>query len=156
YIAVADQQPQRVRIHRDRLLWEADRGAQQRQLPLAVMSRAQVADELLRLQHPPRPSPITVVTGADSPEMVFGGAHRGTVLAEESINFLLTVRIHAQHGSRLAVRSDDQVTDLQLADRAESVRGQHPGADWHRSTPHVREGGDLDRARGHELGDRVG
>src|SRR5213076_1290584 len=65
------------------------------------------------------------VLGSRHRPQMFTAAQRGrTVLGGYTEDFLAALGIHAEHGSRAPVRSDDQITDLEVPDRPESRRRQ--------------------------------
>src|SRR5699024_12507943 len=54
----------------------------------------------------------------------------GTVLRGETVDLLLSLRMNTDHRGRPTVRTDDQITDLQLADGPKTLRGQHSAVQW--------------------------
>ena len=154
--AVAEQQAQRVGVHGDFPVREADGRAVQRKLVAVVVVGAQVADHLAGGQDPERLAAAAVVAGGHRPQVITRGQRGGAVLGGDPVDVLLALRVHADDGGGLAVGPDDQVAHGQRADRPEAVRGEHRRVDGLRTSAHVCQGGDLDGAGGHQAGDGVG
>src|ERR1019366_9258400 len=108
---VAEQQAERVRVHRHFPVREAHGCAVQGKLIPVVVIGAQVPDHLASGQDPERLAAAAVVTGGHGPQVIARGQRRGTVLGGDPVDVLLPLRVHADHGGRLAVRPYDEVTD---------------------------------------------
>ena len=120
-----------------------------------VVIGAQVADHLAGGQDPERLAAAAVVAGGHGPQVIARAQRRGAVLSGDPVDVLLPLRVHADHRRGLAVGPDDQVAHGQRADRPEAVRGEHGRVHGLRAAAHVRQGGDLDGARGHQPRDRI-
>ncbi len=105
--AVAEQQPQRVRVDRHPPVRETHGRAVQGELVPVVVVGPQVAQHLEGGEDAERLAAAAVVPGRHRPQVVTRAQRRRAVLCGEPIDLLLPLRVHADHRRGLAVRPDD-------------------------------------------------
>src|SRR5699024_7909811 len=106
-----------VGIHGHLPLREGDGVAEQREFVLTRVRTTQAAlGHLLGREDPRWPPSAHIVPVPNGPEMVLRTQCGGTVLRGETVDLLLSLRMNTDHRGRPTVRTDDQITDLQLAD----------------------------------------
>src|SRR6476469_6689869 len=77
---IAEEQPEGVRIHRDRLGLKLDRLTHERQFEPSLLRDTDPIDHLSRLDDAPRLSAPAVTRGGDVPEMLEAAQRRCSVL----------------------------------------------------------------------------
>src|SRR5690606_32892861 len=93
------------------------------------MGGAKIPDHLLGLQDAPWPVAALVRRRSHGPQMFAAAQCPGAVLRSDTIDILLTLRIHTEDGRRFAVGADDQVAHLKISDGTPAVRSEDVGED---------------------------
>ena len=68
--AIAEQEPERIGVHRDGLGQELRRGTEQRKLEPALVMSPQASDHVDRLEHPTWLAVSSIIEGADEPQVL--------------------------------------------------------------------------------------
>ena len=104
---VAEQQSERIRVHGDFAVREADGRTVKRQLVPVIVTSTKIPDHLAGGQYSEGLAAAAVVAGGYGPQVIPRGQRRGAVLGGDPVDVLLALGVHTDHRCGPTVGSDD-------------------------------------------------
>lgn len=111
--AIAEQQAQRIRVHRHIALNELD-GRDERELKAVRVEGTEVPDHLVCPHRSPAATSL-VILGPHGPQVLGARDSGGTILSSNAEDRTDTLWIDPDDRGRHAVRADNQIADLEVS-----------------------------------------